>query len=252
MEPKLGQISTVYHCVKIRPSLPSLSSFHFLLLFHLERDSRLPRDGKKTILVWGTPIFIIPSSSRKSHVACRTARARWRSSSPSPPRSRPRRSRKNFSSVVFSGRRVSSSWNWSRGGLKKLHCKRFSSPLASILGQWGRGKKILGKFIWAAMNEWTFPITRMLFSYLFLVQNGFSLAAVGMTRAAAGCRTALALVIPTLAREKPFWPRKRYENTPILPMNGAYVQDILPSVILSTFYFFRLSFINRRWGILQS
>ena len=64
------------------------------------------------------------------------------------------------------------------------------------------------------MNEWTFPITRMLFSYLFLVQNGFSLAAVRMTRAAAGYRTALALVIPTLAREKPFWPRKRYENTP--------------------------------------
>ena len=98
------------------------------------------------------------------------------------------------------------------------------------------------------------PHTRMLFSYLFLIKNGFSLAAVGMTRAAAaaGYRTALALVIPTFAREKPFWPRKRYENTPILPMNGAYVQDILPSVILSTFYFFRLSFINRRWGILQS
>ena len=56
------------------------------------------------------------------------------------------------------------------------------------------------------------PHTRMLFSYLFLGQYGFSLAAVG-TRAAAGYRTALALV-PTLARENPYWPRKRYENPP--------------------------------------
>ena len=48
-----------------------------------------------------------------------------------------------------------------------------------------------------------------------------SLAAVGMTRAAAGYRTALALVIPTLAREKPFWTRKRYENN-ILVMGKVH------------------------------
>ena len=45
-----------------------------------------------------------------------------------------------------------------------------------------------------------------------------SLAAVGMTRAAAGYRTALALVIPTLARErKAILASKKVREYPMLP-----------------------------------
>ena len=44
----------------------------------------------------------------------------------------PRRRRKNFSSVVFSGRRATISWNRSHGGLKKLHYKNLSSSCGAI------------------------------------------------------------------------------------------------------------------------
>ena len=60
-------------------------------------------------------------------------------------------SRKNFCSVIFSGRHVSNSWNRSHGGLKKLHYKCFLSP-----------------HCWMDL-----PHTRMLFSHLFLGQYGF-------------------------------------------------------------------------------
>ena len=64
----------------------------------------------------------------------------------------------------------------------------------------------------------------MLFSHLFLGQNGFSLASVWI-KASAGCRTALAL-IPTLARENPLWPRKKCENAPYLHMYLKYIGKV--------------------------
>ena len=64
-----------------------------------------------------------------------------------------RRSRKNVYSVVFSGRHATNSWNRSRGGLKKLHYKRFSCSVLAHLSLLGPGGKIYWcNFFWAAMN----------------------------------------------------------------------------------------------------
>ena len=74
-------------------------------------------DMEKPILVWGTPIYIMPEQSKKTHAR---EVQHVRDEDGGRRRHRRRREEKNFYSVVFPGRCATISWNRSRGGPKKL------------------------------------------------------------------------------------------------------------------------------------